>query len=102
MNALRASSTPPRASTPSCKASYFNIKVYLQSVYAEQSIQPMRAVCDSEQVEIESARKIIDQARSHGYLTRVSGAIGGTVTDKAKSLANLMMLASAEAKKESK
>jgi len=78
------------------------IKVYLQSVYAEQSIQPMRAVCDSEQVEIESARKIIDQARSHGYLTRVSGAIGGTVTDKAKSLANLMMLASAEAKKESK
>ena len=78
------------------------IKVYLQSVYVEQSIQPMRAVCDSEQVEIESARKIIDQARSHGYLTRVSGAIGGTVTEKAKSLANIMMIASAEAKKESK
>ena len=74
------------------------IKVYLQSVYVEQSIQPMRAVCDSEQVTIQSARKIIDQARSHGYLTRVSGAIGGTVTEEAKSLANIMMLASAEAK----
>jgi hypothetical protein len=78
------------------------IKVYLHSVYAEQSIQPMRAICDSEQVSIENARKIIDQARSHGYLTRADGAVGGTVTDKARICANVMMIASTEAKKEEK
>jgi len=78
------------------------IKVYLHDVYAEQSIQPMRAVSDSEKVTIENARKIIDQSRNHGYLTRANGGVGGTVTDKARSSANIMMLASAEAKGDKK
>jgi hypothetical protein len=78
------------------------ISVYLPAVFREQSVQPMRAVSESEDVTIEIARKIIDQARSHGYLTRADGAVGGTVTDKARSAANIMMLASAEAKKAKK
>jgi hypothetical protein len=78
------------------------IKVYLHSVFEEQSIQPMRAVSESEGVTIEVARKIIDQSRSHGYLTRANHSVGGTVTDKARHCASLMMHASAEEKAEKK
>ena len=78
------------------------IKVYLHSVFEEQSIQPMRAVSDSEGVTIEVARKIIDQSRSHGYLTRANHSVGGFVTDKARLCARLMMQASVEEKAEKK
>ncbi len=76
------------------------LKVYLHSVFDDQSVQPMRAVSDSENVSIITARKIIDSARSHGYLTRRDGSMGGFVTDKARTSALLMIRAYKEVKGE--
>jgi hypothetical protein len=77
-----------------------SIKIYLNAVYVGESAQPMREIVDREDVTIGIARKIIDQARSHGYLTRVDGSIGGLVTDKARECARIMMRADEQAKKE--
>lgn len=70
---------------------------YLKAVYSDQSVQPMRAVADVVGGDLPSARKLIEQARAHGYLTRADGAVGGYITDKARSAATLLNLAAKEA-----
>ena len=79
-----------------------SIKIYLNAVYVGESIQPMREIVDREHVTNESARKIIDQARSHGYLTRADRSVGGLVTNKAKKCAQVMMRASKQTKEKKK
>lgn len=79
-----------------------SLKVYLHSVFEDQSIQPMRAVSEAENVSTMTARKIIDSARNHGYLTRRDGAMGGFVTEKARDAALLMNRAYEELKNEGK
>ena len=70
---------------------------YLKAVYSDQSVQPMRAVADKVGVDIPAARKLIEQARAHGYLTRAEGTVGGYITDKARTAANLLILVAREA-----
>lgn len=70
---------------------------YLKAVYSDQSVQPMRAVADKVGVDLPAARKLIEQARAHGYLTRADRAVGGYITEKARSAVNLLNLAAREA-----
>lgn len=70
---------------------------YLKAVYSDESVQPMRAVADKVGMEIPAARKLIEQARSHGYLTRADGTVGGYITENARTAANLLILAAREA-----
>ena len=74
---------------------------YLKAVYSDQSVQPMRAVADKTGVDLPAARKLIEQARAHGYLTRAEGTVGGYITDKARTAATLLIHAAREAGAES-
>jgi len=71
--------------------------VYLRAVYVDQSVQPMRSVAGSEAIDLTAARKLIEQSRAHGYLTRTDRSVGGFLTDKGRQTASIMMLAATEA-----
>ena len=67
-----------------------SVYAYLLAVYSKESAEPMRSVAVQEGISIEQARKVIDQARSHGYLTRTAGVVGGRITEKGIGAARMM------------
>ena len=72
---------------------------YLDAVYGKQSAEPMKHVAEETGLDVISSRKLIQQARERGFLTKSSGVVGGLATDWARACADQMNQALAEARK---
>ena len=75
------------------------VAAYVDAVYQEESPQPMFSVGEATGLDVPTARKLIQQARERGFLTKGNGHIGGRITDKAIEAARLMNAALKDAKR---
>ena len=75
------------------------VAAYVNAVYLEETPQPMFDVGEATGLDVPTARKLIQQARERGFLTKGNGTIGGRITDKAIEAADLMNVALKEAKR---
>lgn len=72
---------------------------YLDAVYGQQSAEPMKHVSEETGLDIVASRKLIQQARERGFLTKSAGVVGGLATDWARACADQMNMALIEARK---
>lgn len=72
---------------------------YLDAIYAREDSEPMKSVAAATGLNVVGSRKLIEQARERGFLTRTNGQIGGRLTELGLEAASLMNQALAAAKK---
>lgn len=72
---------------------------YLEAVYGRQSAEPMKDVAEETGLDVAGSRKLIQQARERGFLTKSSGVVGGLATEWARACADHMNAALVEARK---
>jgi hypothetical protein len=63
---------------------------YLEAVYTREDVEPMKAVSAATGANVVASRKLIEQARERGFLTRTNGHIGGRLTERGIEAAALM------------
>jgi len=73
--------------------------VYLRAVFTRHDSEPMHEVAESTGLDLNAARKLIEQARVRGYLSRTNGQLGGRLTDKAIEAIEIINQALVAAKK---
>lgn len=66
------------------------VSAYVEAVYDYDESHPMSQVADETGVDLPTARKLIQQAREQGYLTKGNGHVGGRVTERAVEAAKVM------------
>jgi len=71
------------------------VQAYLWAVVIRGSESPMTQVAEEVGLDIQQSRGIIERARSHGYLTRNKGGIGGELTEEAETVARNIRTAAA-------
>lgn len=75
------------------------VVAYLDAIYSREDVEPMKSVAAATGLDVVASRKLIEQARARGFLTRTRGQIGGRLTDWGMEAASQMNEALSRAKK---